>query len=72
MCSLRQTKNQKGLVMKILNETDSKVVNMECDFTEEECQMLVKYADDNMPDERLDELKIEWAFIEILKAQIAK
>ena len=56
--------------MKILSETDEKVVNMEVEFTDEETEILLNYAHEHMSEEKRVELMMEWALIEILKETI--
>jgi len=55
--------------MKIISEKPSNTFYMEIDFEEEEFDTLKTFADQNMPEEELDRVKIEWAFVNILKAE---
>lgn len=56
--------------MKIVSEKDVKMVDLDIDFKEEEIEMMLEYADDFMPIEELNRLKIEWALIEIIKKAV--
>lgn len=56
--------------MKIVSEKDVKMVDLDIDFEEEEIEMMLEYADDFMPIEELNRLKIEWALIEIIKKAV--
>lgn len=56
--------------MKILSEREEKFTIMDCDFEDEEWDMLLSYANVHMPKETLEGLKIEWAMIEALKSSI--
>lgn len=58
--------------MKILSETEAKVVNVECEFSAEERGMLFEHALNNIPREDAKNLLVEWAFIDILKKQMAE
>ena len=53
--------------MKILSEEEVKFVNLQMDMTDEEEKTLLQYADEHMPEEVIERLTIEWAFIELLK-----
>lgn len=55
--------------MKILSETEKKVVDMEFDMTDEEMALLVNYAMNNIGKEEMDKLLINWALLDILKKQ---
>lgn len=59
-----------GEYMKILSENETTVVDMQCDFEEEEFKLLIKYADDNMTEDDLLNMKLNWSFIEILKNMV--
>ena len=52
--------------MEIINETEQKSINLEFEMGLEEISTLVNYADEIMPKEILDELKIEWAINNLL------
>jgi hypothetical protein len=56
--------------MEILKETESATVNWECDFTEEEYNALLDFAKRNIPEQKLNELLIEWAVIKALETFI--
>ena len=56
--------------MKILSEKEVKFVNMELDMTDEEEKTLLQYADENMPENELKRLTVEWAFIDLLKKSL--
>lgn len=58
--------------MKILKETEETIVNMTCDFEDDEYKLLLDMAEREMPEERLNELKIEWALTEVLKRAIER
>ncbi len=52
----------------ILNSDVEETVHvLNIDFNEEEYSNLMEYAQDNMPLEKLDELMVEWAMIDLLK-----
>ena len=56
--------------MEILSEKEQTFVNMELDLTPEETKNLIEYADANISVKTLNDLKIEWAFVNILESQI--
>ena len=52
--------------MKIINEIEHKSCNVELEMGEDEMSNLIHYADENIPKDILDELKIEWAINDLL------
>jgi len=56
--------------MKIIKEQEISMVNLDCEFSEEERSMLTMYAINNMERETTITLLMEWAFVDILKKQI--
>ena len=58
--------------MKILNETNEKVVKMETEFDIEEFDILIDYFNSHCPKRVQDEIKINWAVINILEQAMEK
>ena len=56
--------------MEILSEKEETFVNLEVTFSEEEYNLLLNYALDNLPNKKVKELLIDWAFRTILQKQI--
>lgn len=52
--------------MKILNMGDSKLVDFQCDFSDDEYKILLEYAEDNIPPNELEGMKINWAVVSLL------
>ena len=56
--------------MKILKETPLEQVKLDVDMTDAEHNMLLNYGRSKMTLEQLDDLIIEWAFVDIIKNTI--
>jgi hypothetical protein len=56
--------------MKILKETPLEQVKLDIDMTDAEHKMLLDYGRHKMTVEQLDDLIIEWAFVDIIKNTI--
>ncbi len=56
--------------MNILTEKESVVVNLEIEYTDEEVDILLKYAHDHMSEDDKQGLLMEWSLIEIIKDSI--
>jgi hypothetical protein len=53
--------------MKIVKETPLDYVKVDVDFEEEEYAMLLAHGKKNIPPKELDDLILEWAFIDAMK-----
>lgn len=56
--------------MKILSEKETTVVDMDCEWEDEEIQILLEYADKNMPEEELVKSKMSWAFAKLIEKHL--
>ena len=55
--------------MDIINERKSTDVILDIEMSDSEQTTLLEYADKNITKETLDELKIEWALVDVIKNQ---
>ena len=54
--------------MEILNEKSSEeYLTMDCEFTQKEVFVLVKYFDEHCVDKELQDIKVNWAINNLLK-----
>lgn len=56
--------------MKIIKETNASIVNLDCEFSDDEITTLLNYAINNIPRETCINLLLEWAFVNILNKQV--
>jgi hypothetical protein len=58
--------------MKIISEKETPMVTLNCDISQEERDNLIFYAIKNMKVNTFHDLLVEWAFIDIIKKQVAE
>jgi len=58
--------------MKILKETEETKILLDCEFQEEEIDILLNYAIKNLSKEQIKNSLIEWAFVDIITKQVNK
>lgn len=56
--------------MKINKCTEKPMAYMDCTFSKEEIRSLVAFADANMTDKEIEDLKIEWSMVRILSQAV--
>lgn len=58
--------------MQILSEQERVVVDMECEWEDRELELLIDYAEKNMPEEVRKSMLLSWAFEDILRKHLAE
>ncbi len=56
--------------MKVISEKPVRFINMELDMSQRERCELIQHANDNMLDDELEGLLVEWAFVDLIKRHL--
>jgi hypothetical protein len=58
--------------IKILSEKEEKFINLEVDMSDEVREALLEYADQYMTTKEDQDIRVNWAFVDIIKRHINK